>query len=170
MVATTRHPTYLLNKYVWALLKANTNMTEMDYSDSAAPSGRVPIVPSGQDSALNAINKPFLIYGYSEDTTPDIYAMRAGAISYAVWSTSVSEINNILNIIKAGMERHDEAARAVNKYTTNLGGTNIGIRFTDIYIGYHEGPSPEETEGGRQVGIITLRYQYAADYEVTLPV
>lgn len=168
MVATNKHPSYLLNKYVWEVLKVNHGLKETDYADTQVPS-RVPIVPSGQDAALVAINKPFLVYGYSEETTPDVYAKRSGSLSYAVWSTSVGEINSILNTIRAAMERHDETAKDVNRYTTNLGGTNIGIRFGDIYVGYLEGPSPEETDGGRQAGVITLRYQYFADYEVILP-
>lgn len=168
MVATIKHPTYLLNKYIWELLKVNLGLKETDYADTQV-SSRVPIVPSGQDEALVAINKPFLVYGYAEDMTPDLFAKRSGSVSYSVWSTSVSEINNILNIIRAAMEQHDDTARDVNRFTTNLGGTNIGIRFGDIYVGYLEGPSPEETEGGRQVGVITLRYQYHADYEVILP-
>lgn len=165
MVDTKKHPTYLLNKYVWALLKNNTSMTESDYGD------RTPIVPSNMEPEFTEFNKPFLVYGYSEDTTPDLYAMRSGSLSYAVWSTSVGEVNNILNVIRAGMERRDESAREVTKWTEANGGNTAGsgIRFDDIYIGYLEGPTPEETEGGRQAGIITLRYQYTADYIVSLP-
>lgn len=167
MVNVQRHPAYLINNYVWQVLKLNLGMTEADYSD-ATSSGRVPIIPSGQDQAFVAINKPFIVYGYSEDATPDLYARRAGSLSYAVWSTSTGEINKILNVIRAALERHDESAAAVNRYTSNIP-NYIGIRFADIYIGYLEGPAPEETEGGRQAGIITIRYQYFADYEVQLP-
>lgn len=168
MVAPQRHPVYLLNNYVWALLKKNTTMTEADYKDPDAPGGRVPIIPSGQEPVFNAINKAYLVYGYSEDTTADVHVNRSGSLSYAIWSTSIGEVNTLLNIIKGAMERHDETARAVNKYTSNIP-TYLGIRFGDIYIGYHEGPSPEETEGGRHAGIITIRYQYCSDIDVILP-
>jgi len=162
MVGTNKHPTYLINRYVWELIKKNTTLTETDYG------GRVPIVPANMEPDFVGFNKPFIVYGYSEDTTPDLYARRSGSLSYAVWSTSVGEINSILNTIRAALERHDESAREVNVITTALG-VNPGIRFGDIYIGYLEGPSPEETEGGRQAGIITIRYQYFADYSVVLP-
>ena len=169
MVAISKHPVNVLNKYVWELLKINLGLTETDYAD-ADVSARVPITPSGQDAAFVAIDKPFLVYGYSEDGTPDLYARYTGSLSYAVWSTSVAEINSILNVIRTAMERRDESAGAVNRWSSKPGSTNIGIRFGDISIGYLEGPSPEESDGGRQAGIITLRYQYFVDYDVTLPV
>ena len=167
MVDTKKHPVYIINAFVWQVLKLNVGLKESDYGESTV-SGRVPIVPSGQDAALVAINKPFLVYGYSEDSTPDVYAMRGGSVSYAVWSTSVGEVNNILNTIRSAMERRDESAAAVNRWSTN-NPSYLGIRFGDIAVGYLEGPAPEETEGGRHAGIITLRYQYFADYDVVLP-
>lgn len=169
-VGTNRHPTYILNRYVWELLKNNTLMTEDDYA------GKIPIIPASQEPEFTALNKPFIVYGYSEDTTSDVFVDRMGSLSYAVWSTSVSEINNILNIIRAGMERHDETAHAVNKWSSpgsednpNANPSYLGIRFGSIYVSYIEGPSPEESEGGRQAGIITIRYRYYADYGITLP-
>lgn len=161
-VSASRHPTYILNKYVWELLKMNTTMKEADYGN------KVPIVPANQEPEFTSLDKPFIVYGYSEDGTGDLFAERDGSLSYAVWSTSVGEINTILNIVRAAMERHDESARAVNKWSSNTP-SYLGIRFGDIYIGYLEGPSPEESEGGRQAGIITIRYKYFADYGVTLP-
>lgn len=163
MVSSNRHPVYLLNKYVWEVLKLNFGLDEDMYG------GLTPIVPANMEPELTAFNKPFLVYGYSEDMTPDVYAMRGGSLSYAVWSASVGEVNTILNTIRAAMEQHDDTARRVNAWTTSLGGNNIGIRFGDIHIGYLEGPSPEESESGRHAGIITIRYQYFADYEVILP-
>lgn len=165
MVSVKKHPVYLLNKYVWELLKLNNGMVESDYN------GKTPIIPSGMDADFTAFNKPFLVYGFSEDTTGDLYALHAGSLSYAVWSTSISEINAILKTVQTALERHDESAREVTRWT-EAKGENIpgdGFRFDDIYIGYQEGPSPEETEGGRQAGIITIRYQYTTDYTVILP-
>ena len=153
---------YVLNNYVWQVLKNNTAMVESDYGN------RIPIVPSGQEPDLTAYNKPFLVYGYSEDSTPDLYANRGGSLSYAVWSTNVGEVNTILNTIRTAMERQDETAREVNNYTSQPNVYNVygRLSFRNIRVGYFEGPSPEETEGGRKAGVITLRYEYAADYKV----
>lgn len=163
MVEPRINAAYLLNNYVWQLLKNNTAMKESDYS------GKIPIIPSGQEPEFTAIDKPFLVYGYSEDMTADLYALRSGALSYAVWSTSVGEINTLLATIKASLERHDESAREVNSYTSTVPLYN-GIRFDNIHIGYLEGPSPEDSEGGRHAGIITIRYQYTMDIIVKKPV
>lgn len=154
---------YVLNNYVWQLLKNNDlGMTEANYGN------RIPIVPSGQEPDLTVYNKPFLVYGYSEDSTPDLYANRGGSLSYAVWSTNVGEINSVLNTIRTAMERQDESAREINAYTSTPAVFNVygRVSFRNIHIGYFEGPSPEETEGGRKAGFITLRYEYVADYKV----
>lgn len=153
---------YVLNNYVWQMLKNNDlGMTEANYGN------RVPIVPSGQEPDLTAFNKPFLVYGYSEDPTPDLHARRGGSLSYAVWSTNVGEINSILNTIRAAMERQDETAREVNAYTSQPNVFNVygRVSFRNIRVGFFEGPSPEESEGGRKAGVITLRYEYVADYK-----
>lgn len=159
MVDTKLNAAYVLNSYVWQLLKYNTSMTEADYG------GKVPIVPANMEPEFTAYNKPFLVYGFSEDTSADLFALRAGSLSYAVWSTSVGEINTLLNVIRSALERRDDTAREVNNYTSRIP-TFAGIRFGSIHIGYLEGPSPEESEGGRQAGIITIRYDYFAEYAV----
>jgi len=158
MVAPEIIAPYLLNNYVWELLKANTTMRSSDYNDM------VPIVMSGQEPEIEQFNKPFLVYGYSEDTTPDLYAVRHGSLSYAVYSTVGGDVNTILNKIRTAMEKHDETARSVNAYTSNIPAF-VGLSFTTITVGYYEGPSPEETEGGRKAGVIILRYGYKADYD-----
>ena len=155
-----------LNNYVWALLKANIDgLSEVNYKDANAPSGRTPIVPSDMDAALVAINKPFIVYGFSEDPTPDLFARRSGSLSYAVWAVGTTDINQWMNIIRAALERRDESARELNDYTTSLPIFN-GIRFADTTISYYESPTPEETEGGRKVGVITIRYQYFMDVDI----
>lgn len=159
MVEPKINAAYLLNNYVWEVLKHNTTMKESDYN------GKTPIIPANMEPEFAALNKPFLVYGYAEDSTPDLYARRSGSLSYAIWSTSVGEINTILNVIKGAMERRDESAREVNNYTSRIP-TFIGVRFGSIHVGLLEGPAPEESEGGRQAGIITLRYDYFADYAV----
>lgn len=162
MVNTTRHPTYPLNKYIWELMKLNLGVTEEDYG------GRMAVMSPNMEPEFTVYDKPFLVYGYSEDTSRDLYAISSGSVSYAVWGKSVKEVDTILTIIRSAMERHDETARDVNRWTSDHG-IDIGIRFGDIYVGYLEGPTPEETEGGRHAGIITLRYTYFAEYDVILP-
>lgn len=169
MVNLNVHPAFLLNNYVWQLLKNNTPTTGLAKMEEVNYGNRSAIIPANMEPEFTAYNKPFLVYGYSDDGTVDLYAQSAGSLSYAVWSTSVGEITTILNIIKTALERHDESAREVNSYTSTIP-MFVGIRFGDIYISYLEGPSPEESEGGRQAGIITIRYDYFTEIEVKRPV
>ena len=159
MVAKNVIAPYVLNHYVWELLKHNTSMVAADYD------GKTPIVMSGQEPEFSEFNKPFLVYGFSEDSTPDLYAVRSGSLSYAVYSTIGGEVTTILNVIRGGMERRDDTAKEINAYSSTIS-QFLGIRFGSVTIGYFEGPGPEETEGGRKAGIITLRYDYFMDIPV----
>ena len=41
-----------------------------------------------------------------------------------------------------------------------------GIRFGEIHAVLLDGGSPEETEGGRQSGMISVSFTYYVDYDV----
>lgn len=146
----------VLNHYVWEMIKQNTAMRETDYD------GRMPIVPASQEPEFVEIRKPFLVYGFSEDPTPNLYAERSGSLSFAIYSNVNDDIHKIMNIIRAGLERQDESAREINSFTSDIE-RFIGIRFGSTRIGYFEGPGPEEEEGGRSAGVVTIRYNYFMD-------
>ena len=153
-------PAFLLRKYIWDLLKENLGMSEQDYG------GLVPIVPSNEEPELTQYSKPYIVYGYANfPTASGEHYRRRGSMSMAIRSNDFHQISNILNVLETAFEREDDAARDVNEYTSlaNI----IGLRFGTISVGFLEGPAPEETEGGRQDGIINIRYEYYVDYDVT---
>lgn len=149
---------YLLNAYVWGLLQANTAMRTTDYG------GKVPIIP-GAEPDLTQYAKPYLVYGYTDDSTILEHAVKEGNLSYLVYSSLKSEISTILNILSVALERGDESAIDVNTFTSSRANF-IGIRFGSITIAYLEGPEPEDTEGGRASGMITIHYSYFSDYKL----
>lgn len=158
-------PIYLLAHYVWQLLKTNTAMTETDYG------GLVPVVPVSQVPELEQFNKPFLVYGYALIPTEfERDFCQRGSMSFAIYGTNFRDITKIVNILFTAFNREDRAAADVNEYTSTIP-SFVGIRFGTIYIGFSEGPSPEETEGGRQSAIINVRFEYYVNYDVeTRPV
>lgn len=153
----------MLNLYIWELLKKNTSMTTADYG------GKIPIVPA-DDPDMQATGKAYLVYGWSEDPAGPNGAVRGGTLVYAIYSSSVSDINKIMNIIVTALAE-DDTARRINKWSSNYsGGALIGITFTDARIAFGEGASPADQEGGREVATLTMKYEFKAYYTVDLNV
>jgi hypothetical protein len=154
----------VLNLYLWEVLKLNTSMKVADYG------GKIPIIPGGQDPDFNQYNKPYLVYGWSEDPSSYNGAIRGGTLVYAIYSTSTSEINAIMNVVIAALSE-DDAARRINKWSsTYAGGALVGITFTDARIAFGEGASPADQEGGREVATLTMRYEFKSYHSVNLNV
>lgn len=149
----------IMNLYAWAVLDKNTDMDTADYN------GKIPIIPGGSDPDFTNLNKPFLVYATSEDPSSSNGSTRGGTLVYAIHSSSVGEINTILNILVSIFEGQDEAARRVNAWSSKNPAL-IGIRFTTIGVAFGEGASALEQEGGREVGTLTLKYSFVANYDV----
>jgi len=153
----------VLNLYLWEVLKKNTTMTTADYN------GKIPIVPA-DDPDMQSTGKAYIVYGFSEDPAGPNGAIRGGTLVYAIYSSSVSEINKIMNIIITAMAE-DDTARRINKWSsTYTGGALIGISFTDARIAFGEGASPADQEGGREVATLTMKYEFKSYYTVNLSV
>jgi len=161
-VALTTQAVNVLNLYLWEVLKKNTTMVVADYG------GKIPIIPGGQDPDMLQYNKPFIVYGYSEDPVSINGAIRGGTVVYVIYSSSINDINRIMNVIVAAMAE-DDSARRINKWSSNNPAL-VGIRFTDARIAFGEGASSADQEGGREVATITVKYDFVAQYAVDLNV
>lgn len=153
-------PVYLLRSYAWAVLKENTEMDESDYN------GLVPVVPVAEEPDIIEFGHPYLVYGYALDSTADLQQRKTGSMSMAIYSANFRELTTILTVLTTAFERQDDAAEDINEYTTKIPGF-IGIRFGSVSIGFVEGGTPEDSEGGRQSGLINIRFDYYVEYDVT---
>lgn len=155
-------PVYVLREYLWKLLQVNMGWNAADYG------GLMPILPAEEEPNISQYDKPYIVYGYNESPTlNNRNFVKRGSMSLAIRSTRFTEIVDVLNTITTAMEREDEAAADVNTYSSTAGfSIPIGIRFTTISIGYLDGPGPEASEGGRQMGIVNIRYDYVVNYDV----
>lgn len=157
-------PAFLLRKYIWEVLKVNTDMAEADYGNL------VPIVPVAEEPEITEYDKPYIVYGFaSHPAEPGNHFKKRGSMTFVVYSTKFNEITDILNILETTFEREDEAARDVNAFTSRTPGF-VGLRFGTISLGFNEGPAPEEQEGGRQSGLLNIRFEYYVDYNVVTSV
>lgn len=171
---TVVSPAYLLRSYTWALLKANDPVTW----DSSKYGGLIPIVPVAEEPELEEFSGPHIVYGYALDTTGSLHARKSGSVTFAVYDQNFRRLTNTLNVLQAAFERQDEAARDVNEYTSwvtrednfDIDGNPVkpfvGLRFGYISIGFIEGGTPEDSEGGRQSALVNIRFEYYVDYDV----
>jgi len=161
MINTTVSPAYLLRSYAWEVLKAN----DPDTWDESKYGGLVPIVPVAEEPELEEFAGPHIVYGYALDGTGSLYARNGGSVTFAVYDQNFRRLTKTLTILQAAFERQDESARDVNNYTSSHP-QFIGIRFGYISVGFVEGGTPENTEGGRQSALVNIRFEYYVDYDI----
>ena len=153
---------HIMNRFVFDVLKLNNAI-----EDRAAYGGRTPIVPSQQIPELNVYDKPFLVYGFSESAS-DVPSLRTGTVAYAVYDRDPRKIVTIINVLSEALRHWDETARQLNsyKYANNA---FRDVLFSSVYIAMTEGPSGSDTEGGRDSGVISIRYTYSPNYNTVIP-
>src|ERR671929_2351404 len=158
-MANVMSPIYLLRSYAWAVLKANTSMDESDYG------GKNPIVPLGEEPELSNYSGPHIVYGYSLNPSNDPYVQKNGSMTFIVYSQNFATITNILMILEEAFGRWDDSASDINDYTSRTP-EFVGIRFGTVNVGYMEGGSAREQEGGRVLGLINIRFSFYPDYNI----
>lgn len=164
----TMSPIYALRLYVWEVLKRNDN-TVWDLSKYG---GMIPIVPLGEKPELDQYTGPTIVYGYALSQMNDLPAIKTGSMTFALYDQNFRRLTKTMNILQTALERKDETARDVNKFTSQYSPRNdgnipfAGLSFGYISMGYTEGGLPEETEGGRQSAALNIQFQYFVDYSV----
>lgn len=152
-------PVYLLRGYAWEVLKRNTSMKESDYD------GMIPIVPLAEEPEILTFGKPYMVYGYALNSSDSLYARKSGSMTFAIYNPNFRELTKILAVLTTAFERQDDAARDVNRWSSTIP-QFVGINFGYINIGFVEGGTPEDTEGGAQSALINIRFEYYVDYDV----
>lgn len=155
-VASSTQAANILNLFLWEALKANAVM------DSSKYSGKIPIIPGGQEPDFTNINAPFIVYGYSEDPSSYDGATRGGTLVYSIYNDGVGLINSIMNVIYEQLAE-DDSARRINAWSSHTDAYK-GIRFTNVRIAFGEGPGASDQEGGREVATIMMKFDYVATY------
>lgn len=155
-------PAYLLRSYTWEVLKRN----DPAVWDEAKYDGMIPIVPVAEEPELSEFSGPHIVYGFALDATGRLPEENSGSMTLAIYDQDFRRQTKALNILQTAFGRADESAADINRFTTSKGSAYIGIRFGTVNIGFIEGGTPEETEGGRQSALINVRFSYFVDYNV----
>lgn len=140
-----------LNKYIWSRLQAELGWNANNYG------GLVPITTPQQQPEFNSYNFPYIIYGYSPQSTGPNWLLEAEVVSYTIFSASSTDIRQAVNVLKAILNRFDESAKDVNNYLrTNGTADNKAFDYKSVRVISANGPEPAVTEGGRQDGSVVV--------------
>ena len=157
-------PAMLIRAYVWAVLKANDPATW----DETLYGGLEPIVPLIEEPELTEYSGPNIIYVHNHQ--PAEIPCYYGTMTMMISDTSFRRLSKTMNILLTALDRSDDTARDVNRFTTNSGSPFIGLRFGYIKMSFSEGPAAAEDEGGRNLAVISIEYEYYVNYDVVTEV
>lgn len=149
-----------LRKYIWAKLQAAEIFDAEDYYSDNIAETLVPIIPVQQLADMNQFlsGKTHIVYdkiGVSYDT---LWLICNEQILFTVYSTDVSEINQIRNFMIDEFRRMDESARDVN---LSAGFNSEKFKFHSVYVSDMSPTEPSEELQGFYSADIILEIQYS---------
>ena len=155
------HP---LRRLMWALLKSELGWTEANYN------GAVPIVTPQQQPELNAGNFPYIVYNYTQQEISQQYWLKEEQATFVIYSGDEEDIRKAMNMLVTFFSAQDVSANYLNWWVADHGSAaHQKFNYKWIRVASAIGAGPTEEEGGREDGIITLRYQYTNDSPLTQP-
>lgn len=161
MTYKAKSAVYALNSYTWKLLQANLGWT--------AYKGVPRIIPTAQQPEFLQSAESFIVYGSAFHPATELYALDTEAISYNVFGKTVTETNNIAQLLYEVYKRQDDAAADVNKWleieetsTTDHTLRNRGITFGSIRSVMVEKAEPADEEGGYVSALVLIETKYTA--------
>jgi hypothetical protein len=151
-----------LRKYIWKRLKDTDIFNEDDYYSENIGDITVPIIPVQQVAELNQFlsGKKHIVYDKIGMSYEDLWAICCEQILFTIYSTDVSEINEIRNFMTDEFRRVDESARDVNNWVD----LSDKFQFYSIFIADISPTEPsEEMEGFLSADIVLeIKYSRAA--------
>lgn len=149
-----------LRKYLWNRLVATKIFDKDNYFSDNLNENIIPILPVQQQPEMNQFlsGKKHIIYdkiGVSYDT---LWLICNEQILFTVYSTDVSEINEIRNFMIDEFRRMDESARDVNRST---GFNSEKFKFHSIYVADMSPTEPSEELQGFFSADIILEISYS---------
>lgn len=155
-------PPYIIRLYLWDILREEEALELV--------SGKVPIIPLEDEPELSDAGKSYAIYGYAENESLDVDAIRRGTFAFRVIATNTGQLDRIQAIVGRAFEDCDIATEGLNRFSTQFGtGELVGIRFTYAKTAYIANAEPSENESGPVEGVITISYSYINNLPIPIP-
>ena len=148
-----------LRKYIWKRLKDTEIFNEDDYYSDNIGEITVPIIPVQQVPELNQFlsGKKHIVYDKIGMSYEDLWAICCEQILFTVYSTDISDINEIRNFMVDEFRRVDESARDVNNWT----GLSDKFQFYSIFIADMSPTEPSQEMQGFLSTDIILEIKYS---------
>ena len=148
-----------LRRFLWSRL-TDLEIFDADqyYSDNLAET-IVPIIPVQQMAEMNQFlsGKKHIIYDKIGLSYEENWMVCCEQILFTVYSTDVSEINEIRNFMTDEFRRMDESARDINKWA----GLSNKFKFFSIFIADMSPTAPSEELKGFLSADVILEVKYA---------
>lgn len=148
-----------LRKYIWKRLKDTDIFNEDDYYSENIGDITVPVIPVQQVAELNQFlsGKKHIVYDKIGMSYEDLWAICCEQILFTIYSTDVSEINEIRNFMTDEFRRVDESARDVNNWVD----LSDKFQFYSIFIADISPTEPSEEMEGFLSADIVLEIKYS---------
>jgi len=148
-----------LRKYIWKRLKDTDIFNEDDYYSENIGDITVPIIPVQQVAELNQFlsGKKHIVYDKIGMSYEDLWAICCEQILFTIYSTDVSEINEIRNFMTDEFRRVDESARDVNNWVD----LSDKFQFYSIFIADISPTEPSQEMEGFLSADIVLEIKYS---------
>ena len=152
-----------LRKYLWQKLKDADIFTGSNYYSDNIGDEIVPIIPVQQAAELNQFlsGKKHIVYDKIGMSYEDLWAICCEQILFTVYSTDISDINEIRNFMTDLFRRVDESAKDVNNWTS----LSDKFQFYSIFIADMSPTAPsEELQGFLSMDIVLeIKYSRLSD-------
>jgi hypothetical protein len=148
-----------IRKYLWEQILTIGILEESDYYSDSIGDAIVPIIPVQQAPELNQFlsGKSHIVYDKIGMSYEDNWAICCEQLLFTIYSTDVSEINQIRNFMTDLFRRMDESAKAVNLWS----GVSDKFKFYSIFISEISPTAPSEELQGFLSADVVLEVKYS---------
>jgi len=148
-----------LRKYLWDQLSSRNIFDENDYWSDNLNENIVPIIPVQQVAEMNQFlsGKKHIVYDKIGMSYEDNWLICCEQIMLTLYSTQVSDINEIRNYLTDEFRRMDESARDINKWS----GLSDKFKFHTIWVADISPTAPSEELQGFFAAEVILEIKYS---------
>jgi len=148
-----------LRKYLWDQLSSRDIFDENDYWSDNLNENIVPIIPVQQSAEMNQFlsGKKHIVYDKVGMSYEDNWLICCEQIMLTLYSTSISDINEMRNYLTDEFRRMDESARDINRWS----GLSDKFKFHTIWIADISPTAPSEELQGFFAAEVILEIKYS---------
>ena len=148
-----------LRKFLWKELKDSFIFDAYDYYSDNLGKEIIPIIPVQQSPEMDQFlnGKKHIIYDKIGMSYEDNWAVCCEQMLFTIYSTEISDINEIRNFMTDQFRRMDDSARDVNQFAT----LSNKFRFHSIFIADISPTEPSEEIQGFFSADVILEVKYS---------